>query len=168
VNTHSSPLPLAVSIHQHYAKALDRAQGVFLLAIRLTWGFLFVQTGWGKWHDIPKVVDFFTGIGIPFPQLNAYLVATTELGGGILLMLGLFSRLVPIPLIVSMCVAYLTTEQDALHELVAGNPDPFFSAAPFLFLFASLLVLVFGPGRLSLDSFLAKRFGTTASAACKK
>ncbi len=39
-----------------------------------------------------------------------------------------------------------------------GNPDLFFAAAPFLFLFASLIVLIFGPGKISVDHLLAKKF----------
>jgi putative oxidoreductase len=90
-------------------------------------------------------------------MLNACMAATTELVGGAFLALGLLSRLTPIPLIITMIVAYATTEQEALHSLVTGDPDPFLSAAPFLFLFASLLVLVFGPGPLSLDHLIARR-----------
>jgi len=56
-----------------------------------------------------------------------------------------------------MVVAYLTAKSDALQALVAGDPDPFFAAAPFLFLFASLLILVFGPGRISLDHLLRRK-----------
>lgn len=147
-----------ITLYRSYERALNAAQDVLLLVIRLTWGFQFVQTGWGKWHDIPKVVGFFTSIGIPLPELNAYVVATTELVGGLCLMLGLLSRLAPVPLIVSMVVAYLTTEQEALHALATGNPDPFFAATPFLFLLASLLILVFGPGKISVDHLLAKKF----------
>jgi putative oxidoreductase len=147
-----------ISLYRSYERALTPAQDVLLLVIRLVWGLLFVQTGWGKWHDIPKVVGFFTSIGIPLPELNAYVVATTELVGGLFLAIGLLSRLTPLPLIVSMIVAYVTTEQEALHALTQGDPDPFLSAAPFLFLLASLIVLVFGPGKISADHLLAKKF----------
>lgn len=146
-----------LSLYRHYAKLLDKLQSPLLLLIRLVWGIQFAVTGWGKWHDIAKVTGFFTDIHIPFPAFNAYLVATTELVGGIFLILGLLSRLTPIPLIISMIVAYLTTEQDALHSLLKGDTDPFFNAAPFLFLFASVLVFVFGPGKLSLDYLLFKK-----------
>ncbi|HVE16738.1 MAG TPA: DoxX family protein [Chthoniobacterales bacterium] len=150
MNNPSTLSPVA-ALYRGYAGILDKGQSLLLLLIRLTWGFQFAQTGWGKWHDIPKVVGFFTNIGIPLPTLNAYVVATTELVGGTFLLLGLLSRLTPIPLIISMIVAYATTEQDALHSLISGNPDPFLTAAPFLFLFASLIVFVFGPGAFSLD-----------------
>ncbi len=149
---------LAIDIYGHYERALNSLHSVLLLIIRLVWGGMFMQTGWGKWHDIPKVVGFFTDLGIPFPLLNAYVVATTELVGGLCLVLGLLCRLAPVPLVISMIVAYVTSEQDAIHELMMGNPDPFFAAAPFLFLFASVGILIFGPGKISLDHLLAKKF----------
>lgn len=148
---------VAFGLYCRYERFLDALQSVLLLAIRLTWGFLFAQAGWGKWLDIPKVAGFFSKLDIPLPTLNAYIVATTELVGGACLALGLLSRLAPVPLIITMVVAYLTAKRDALQALAAGDPDPFFAAAPFLFLFASLLILVFGPGRISLDHLLKKK-----------
>src|ERR1700684_90453 len=65
----------------------------FLLAVRLYWGWQFMQTGWGKLTDIGKVIHFFTDLGIPAPVLNAYFVSALEFGGGLLLLLGLGSRL---------------------------------------------------------------------------
>jgi len=154
---------LAVEICRRYESVLNWFQKVVLLGIRLVWGFLFAQAGWGKWQDIGRVTGFFGDIGIPFPMLNAYVVATTELVGGIFLLLGLFGRLTPIPLIIAMIVAYATTEQDALAALAKGDLDPFLTAAPFLFLVASLLILVFGPGCLSVDHLLRKFFGVKNS-----
>ncbi len=156
VNT--SFLPFATGLYHRYTQLLECLQGVLLLLVRVTWGFLFMQAGWGKWQDISKVVSFFTELGIPLPELNAYVVSTTELVGGVFLLLGLLSRLTPIPLIIAMVVAYATTEQEALHELMMGNPDSFFAAAPFLFFFSSLLILLFGPGILSVDHLLAQFF----------
>lgn len=147
---------LAAGFYFRYISILDWFQKAVLLGIRLVWGFLFAQAGWGKWQDIGKVTSFFTDLGIPFPMLNAYVVSTTELVGGIFLLLGLFGRLTPIPLIIAMVVAYATTEQEALGALAKGDLDPFLTAAPFLFLFASLLILVFGPGCLSVDHILKK------------
>jgi len=157
MDTHSLPATL-LKFGRLGSGILNQGQSALLLIIRLLWGIQFMQTGWGKWHDIPKVTGFFTEIGIPFPMLNAYVVATTELAGGTLLVLGLFSRLASLPLIISMIVAYLTTEQEALKAL-PGNFDPFLSAAPFLFLFACLIVLVFGPGYYSLDGVIGKMMG---------
>jgi putative oxidoreductase len=131
-------------------------QSPFLLAVRLYWGWQFMQTGWGKLSDIGKVIQFFTSLGIPAPALNAYFVSTLELVGGLLLILGLASRLIAVPMVINMLVAYITADREALFS-VFSNPDKFTGATPYTFLFACLLVLIFGPGLFSLDALLASR-----------
>ena len=133
-------------------------QSLLLLAVRLYWGWQFMQTGWGKLGDIHKVIAFFTDLGIPAPTLNAYFVASLEFGGGLLLILGLGSRLIALPLVINMIVAYIAADREAFFSIIS-NPDKFTGAAPYTFLFASLLVLIFGPGKASLDAFLSRRIG---------
>ena len=134
----------------------SRLQSPFLLAVRLYWGWQFMQTGWGKLTDIGKVIGFFTNLGIPAPALNAYFVSALEFGGGILLILGLGSRLIALPLVIDMIVAYITADREALFSIFS-DPNKFTAAAPFTFLVASLIVLIFGPGKVSVDAFLAGR-----------
>src|SRR6266851_10100818 len=131
-------------------------ESTFLLAVRLYWGWQFMQTGWGKLTDIGKVIGFFTDLGIPAPVLNAYFVSALEFGGGLLLLLGLGSRLIALPLVIDMIVAYITADREALFSIIS-NPDKLMGAAPFTFLIASLVVLIFGPGRVSADALLAGR-----------
>ena len=133
-------------------------QTLFLLAVRLYWGWQFVQTGWGKLHNLAKVTAFFASLGIPFPGLNAPFVASLEFAGGILLILGLASRPIALLLAGNMLVAYLTADREALLA-VFSDPGKFYGATPYTFLFASLLILLFGPGRIALDRLLAKRWG---------
>src|SRR5258708_27561717 len=108
-----------------------------------------MQTGWGKLTDIGKVIGFFTDLGIPAPALNAYFVSALEFGGGLLLILGLGSRVIALPLVIDMVVAYITADREALFAIIS-NPDQFAAAAPFTFLIASLIVLIFGPGNVSV------------------
>jgi len=131
-------------------------QPVVLLAIRGWWGWSFFLTGKGKLLNLEKTTAFFTELNLPLPKLNAILAGSTECAGGLLLLLGLGSRLVSVPLMFTMIVAYATADREALGA-VFSDPDKFTGAAPFLFLLASLLVFVFGPGRLSLDALLVKR-----------
>jgi putative oxidoreductase len=131
-------------------------QSPLLLVIRLYWGWSFAQTGWGKLTHLEKTAGFFASLNIPLPKLNAIAAGCTECGGGILLALGLLARPVAVPLIFTMIVAYVTADNEALHALFS-DPDKFVSAAPFLFLLASVIVLVFGPGRLSLDALLRRK-----------
>jgi putative oxidoreductase len=145
---------------EKYYRLLIRAssslESPLLLAVRLYWGWQFAQAGWGKLHDIGKVIGFFTQLGIPAPVLNAYFVSALEFAGGLLLAVGIGSRLVALLLSVDMIVAYITADRPALFAVIS-DPDKFTAAAPYTFLFASLLVLIFGPGRFSLDTLLTRR-----------
>ena len=136
--------------------ASSSLESPFLLAVRLYWGWQFTQTGWGKLTNIGKVIGFFTDLGIPAPVLNAYFVSALEFAGGLLLLLGLGSRLTALPLVIDMIVAYITADREALFSIIS-NPDKFTAAAPYTFLVASLLVLIFGPGRFSVDALVTRR-----------
>jgi putative oxidoreductase len=133
-------------------------QSVFLLIIRLYWGWQFCSTGFGKLSHIGKIISFFLSLGIPFPEANAYLAGTTECLGGFLLFLGLGSRVVAIPLIFTMIVAYGTADREAVQSIFS-DPDKFTSADPFLFLLTAVIVLLFGPGKISVDALLKSVFG---------
>lgn len=124
-----------------------------LLAIRLYWGWQFFQTGKGKLMNLDNTTSFFIELGLPFPKLNAILAGSTECFGGLLLLIGLASRLTTVPLMFTMVVAYLTADRDKVTGLFE-DPDAFVTAAPFLFLLASLIVFTFGPGRFSVDARL--------------
>jgi len=133
-------------------------QSPLLLAIRLYWGWQFFLTGKAKLMDIPTFTERFTNWGVPMPKLNVIMAGSTEAGCGLLLAAGLFARPAAIPLIGTMTVAYLTAHKDVLHGIF-DDPDAFVSAAPFLFLLAAMIVLAFGPGKLSLDALLGKNKG---------
>jgi putative oxidoreductase len=123
-----------------------------------------MQTGWGKVNNIGKVTEFFTTLGIPMPGLNAHFIAGLELGGGILLVLGLASGPVALLLTANMLVAYITADREALFSVIS-DPDKFYAAAPYTFLIASLIVLIFGPGKLSVDNWIASRNRTKTESA---
>ena len=82
-------------------------QSPLLLLIRLYWGVSFAQTGWGKFMNLDRTAGFFESLSIPLPKLNAIMAASTELGGGVLLALGLFARPAAVPLAGTMAVAYV-------------------------------------------------------------
>jgi putative oxidoreductase len=131
-------------------------QSPLLLAIRLYWGWHFFGTGRAKLMDHEKFTGFFQGWHIPFPSLNVYLAGSTECFGGLLLLLGLGSRLVCLPLIFTMIIAYATAEVAAVKQIF-DDPDKFVSADPFLFMLACVIVLAFGPGKFSIDWLLEKK-----------
>lgn len=134
----------------------DRLQSPFLLFVRLYWGWQFAQTGWGKLHDMGKVTGYFNSLGLPAPGATAYFISGLEFVGGILLMAGFMSRLIAAPLTIDMIMAYVIADREALLSMFS-DPDKFYAAAPYTFLFASFLVLIFGPGKFSVDAFLIRR-----------
>ena len=134
-------------------------QSLMLLAVRLYWGFQFAQTGWGKLHNLPKITGFFASLNIPFPGFSAPFVSMLEFVGGVFLMLGLFSRPIAFLLACNMFVAYWTADHEALASIFS-DPGKFYVADPYTFLFASLMVLVFGSGLLAVDTLVAKRLET--------
>jgi putative oxidoreductase len=143
-------------------RAASSLRSPLLLVLRLYWGWSFFQAGKGKLLNLGQTAEFFGSLGIPFPMLNATLAATTECIGGLLLLVGLASRLAALPLIFTMIVAYLTADLEVVKN-VFSKPDDFLNAAPFLFLLVSLIVFVFGPGAFSLDHLFAKKFALSAS-----
>jgi len=152
---------IAVRAYSLFEKVFSNMQSVLLLAVRLYWGWQFFQTGLGKLRNIDKIVDFFTSLNIPYPAFNAHFVGTLECVGGLLLMFGLGARLISLPLTVNMLVAYITADREALHSIFS-DPGKFYAADPYTFLFASLMILIFGPGRASLDfalSYIFKKKG---------
>ncbi|HZD32087.1 MAG TPA: DoxX family protein [Candidatus Angelobacter sp.] len=142
--------------HELLARVGNSLQSAFLLFVRLYWGWQFVVDGWGKLHNLAKVTEYFGSLGLPAPGPTALFVSVLELVGGVLLALGLGSRLIALLLTANMTVAYITGDREALLSIFS-DPDKFSAAAPFTYLMASLIVLTFGPGKFSLD-FLVERW----------
>ena len=128
---------------------------IVLLVLRLVWGFEFFRSGLGKWNDIPSVIHFFQTLAIPFPSFNAYFVGTLELVGGLLLFIGLCSRLVGLLLAVNMLVAYATAHTKAVR-MIFSEPSLIVDQDPFWFLVTALFVFAFGPGLFSVDALLKR------------
>jgi putative oxidoreductase len=131
-------------------------QCLVLLFIRLVCGFDLFITGRNHLKNAEGVIKNFQGWHVPFPTASVYISGTTELVGGILLTAGLFSRFISIPVFFNFCVAYLVASPGALKELLHFSPDDFVSDAAFPFLITSLIILAFGPGKISLDYLFEK------------
>jgi putative oxidoreductase len=154
-------------LYLRFADTVSYLQSPFLLFVRMYWGWQFLQAGWGKFHDIQKVVSFFTDLGIPMPGVNAWVVATVECVGGILLFLGVGSRLISLVLTFNMLVAFVTADREAFKSFFS-DPDKFTAAAPYTFLFAVLLILIFGPGKFAVDELLRRRFAPADARAASR
>jgi putative oxidoreductase len=131
------------------------AQSSLLLFVRLYWGWQLYHTGLGKLQHIDKITEYFESLNIPHAALNARFVGGLELVGGILLILGLASRLISIPLSINLLVAYIVADREALMSFFS-DPGKFYGADPYTFLFASVMILIFGPGLFSIDAAIRR------------
>jgi putative oxidoreductase len=148
-------MSLLSKIHSFLVTIGRFLQSPLLLVIRLYWGWQFFVDGKGKLTHLDRVTAYFASLNIPAPRLNCIFASTTECVCGMLLFLGLLSRFAALALIGVMSVAYLTAEREALNSFFS-DPDKFTGATPFLFLFASVLVFAFGPGKISIDQLVFK------------
>ncbi|HTU48642.1 MAG TPA: DoxX family protein [Bryobacteraceae bacterium] len=147
----------ATSAYEAMIKTASSFQPLFLLAIRLYWGWQFAQTGWGKLQHLPKVANFFASLGIPAPAFSAVAISWLELIGGIGLALGLGARFWGLLLAGDMFVAYLTAGRQNLLAIFS-DPGKFYGDDAYTFFFASILILTFGPGTFAVDAVLKRVF----------
>ena len=141
------------TLHDQFFRIVGYLHSPFLLFVRGYWGWQLAQSGWGKLHNLSNVTDFFASLNLPFPAQTAVAISSLELFGGIFLALGVFSRTTALVLTANMVMAYVTADREALLSIFS-DPDKFSAAAPFTFLVASLVVLLFGPGKIALDTLL--------------
>jgi putative oxidoreductase len=138
-----------------FVKLMSNLESPFLLAVRLYWGWQFAMIGWGKLHNLAHVTEFFQSLRLPAPAFTATFVSSFEFLAGILLAVGLLSRITALGIVIDMSVAYLTADHDALVSIFS-SPDKFYGADPFIFWFVGLVVLSVGPGNFSLDTLLSR------------
>ena len=158
-----APVPLrrAAALGLRIAAAL-----AFLppLLTRLVIGQAFFFTGRGKLQNFEGTVSFFTELGIPFPAANAAFISRLEYYGGMLLIVGLATRLVASGLASTMVVALLTADRQSFLDALWGVGDKTLpDITPFAYLLFLLWLIVFGPGPLSLDALVSRWLRPTAA-----
>ncbi|HWO32494.1 MAG TPA: DoxX family protein [Candidatus Acidoferrum sp.] len=145
--------------HDQFFDLVSYLQSPFLLFVRLYWGWQLAQSGWGKLHHLSGVAEYFGTLGLPMPAQMAAFIACVEFFGGIFLALGLLSRITGLVLTVNMAMAYVIGDREALLSFFS-DPDKLIAAAPFAFLLVSLIVLIFGAGKISVDAAITYFFGS--------
>ncbi len=140
----------------------SKLQWLAPLLLRLSVGTMFFLTGQGKLMHLDKTAGFFANLGIPYPHLNAIMAASTECFGGLLIMLGLFTRLASIPLAFVMAVAIATAKRGDVHNL-----GDFAGLSELAYLLIFVWLATNGPGTVSLDHFLSKSLGLGSSSSNK-
>ncbi|MGC2618269.1 MAG: DoxX family protein [Acidobacteriaceae bacterium] len=149
---------LLANLYRRFHLGCTALQSPILLLVRLYWGWQFAQSGWGRLHHLDTATGFFATLHVPAPGPTVVIISVLELVGGVLLILGLGSRITGLLLAGDMLGAYLLADRDALGAIFS-DPGKFYNADPYTFLFASLLILIFGPGKFSLDYWIARRRG---------
>jgi len=124
-------------------------QSIALLIARLIIAYGFYEPAMSKWNDIDSVAGWFGSMGIPFPTLNAYMAASTEILGVGLLVVGLFTRFISLPLIVIMIVAIFTVHLD--NGFSAGTNG---FEIPLYYMMFLMIFVSHGAGKFSLDNVL--------------
>ena len=137
------------NLYMEYTHLSEYAKSISLLIARLVVAYGFYEPAMMKWSDINAVAEWFGSIGIPFPTLNAYMAATTEISGVILLSLGLFTRLISIPMIVIMIVAIMTVH---LSNGFSAGVNGF--EIPLYYMIFLLIFVSHGGGKFSIDRLL--------------
>lgn len=133
----------------------EKLSRVFLwlppLFARIVVGWVFMWSGWEKLHALPQITANFASWGIPFPEITTPFVSGVEFFGGLFLLLGLFTRIAGVPLVIVMIVAIVSAKWDQVDsfETLAG-----FEEMSYMALFGWLAVA--GPGPISLDYLLQK------------
>ena len=130
-------------------RVLSEAEWVPQLLMRLFVGYFFLETGWGKVHNLGAMAERFEGWGIPAPAFSAAVSGYTELLGGALVLVGLLTRLASIPLIINMAVALLVVKMKKVSGL-----DDFVELDEPLYALSFLWLVFSGPGKASLDRLL--------------
>jgi putative oxidoreductase len=140
---------------ERIARHLDWLAPLFA---RITVGWVFLWSGWGKLNNLPQVTENFIGWGIPNAHLLAPFVSGVEFFGGLLLLVGLLSRISAGALGITMIVAIRSAkwgDVDSLEALLG------FDEFEYLALF--LWIAIAGPGVLSIDRLLQRIFGSPSS-----
>jgi len=121
-------------------------QSFSLLFARLALAYGFYEPALTKWNNFDTTTEWFSSLGIPFASLATLLTASIEIMGVVLLVLGLFTRLITVPLMIVMFIASITVHLSNGFS-VANNG---FEIPLYYFLFLSLLAS-HGAGKFSLD-----------------
>ena len=126
-----------------------------LLALRLALA-LFVLHGVQKLTSLDATTQFFASVGVPAPGLTAMAVGTIELLGGLAVLLGIGTRYAGVLLAFVMLGAIATTDVAAV--LNAGLPMGLLNMdLEWIYLFATIAIVLMGPGHYSLERMLADR-----------
>ena len=152
------------AIQQHVASACRLgvcvAGHIAPLVTRVVVGQAYIITGLGKLGNIPRTTEYFRGLGIPMPEVNAVFVGCVELVGGGALILGLGTRAFAALLASTMVVALMTGDRADVVTALGIYPDKnLIDITAFAYLLFLIWLIAHGPGWLSIDRIIGKVWG---------
>lgn len=137
----------------HLLHSATRAQAFMPILVRLCLAAIFLESGFSKAAEPGDLVEFLTAQALPLPHLLAPLSTGIEIGGGLLLLVGLATRLVCLPLAGSLALGFFLLRWPVAESL--GDALLFPEALLGLLLLGLFLS---GPGPLAIDAWLARRW----------
>lgn len=132
------------------------------LFFRLILAYGFIGPGLEKAKHFSATAEWFGSLGIPFPTLNLAMAISTEIGGSVLLLLGLATRFISVPMSFVMVVAIATVHWR--NGFAAGDNG---FEIPFYYMLMLFSLIATGGGRLSLDHLISRKLGLPGSGADK-
>lgn len=139
-------------LHAQISKLCVKLSFVPPLLARICIGYVFMPAGWGKLHNLDKIIAYFTELGIPAPQIQAPFVSLVEFLGGLAMLLGFGVRYVSVLLMSVMGVALITAKKEAFESF-----STLLDTSEFLYLIILLMIFHAGAGKISVDRYLEKR-----------
>ena len=134
----------------------EKIAGCFLwagpLVPRVVVGYVFMLTGWGKLNNLPQMIQNFADWGIPYPEILTPVASGIECFGGVLLMLGLFTRVSGGALAVVMLVAIKSAKWDDIDSV-----ETLFGFEEVAYFVIFFWLAIAGAGKISLDNVITKK-----------
>jgi putative oxidoreductase len=143
-----------VRIQQSLLNLCARVEWLGPLVLRVGFGYFWLETGWGKLHNLDGAIARFVDWGLPLPAWSAPLSAGTEFIGGALLILGLFTRFTSLVMAFNMVVAIAFVVIKSVMGL-----DDFVELDEVLYILIFFWLFLAGPGKASLDHIIERRLG---------
>lgn len=139
-----------VNTYEQFSETVSKATDLPLLFLRLILAYGFYNPAMMKLKDVNAIAGWFESMNYPLPLLNAYMATITEGLGVILLVLGLGTRIISVPLMITMLVAIFT-----VHYANGFNAGDNGYEIPLYYLLMLFTLFIMGPGRLSLDQLIS-------------
>ena len=140
------------TLYRKFVEGTEKLHDVQLLLFRIILAIGFYSPAMMKVKNLEGVAEWFGSMSYPFPMVSAILAMTTEVLGIVLLILGLGTRVIALPMMFVMVVAIFTTHIS--NGFAAGDNGFEIPLYYFLMLFA---LVVYGSGKYSLDYLLGRK-----------